>query len=108
MHRAFGIVAGLLLLTGVASAQDVDEAGERDMLARINAMRNAAGLGTLERESHLDAAARTHSADMAWNDFLDHVSPRTGDPGARVRAAGLTPNEMAENVAVHRSTLDAY
>jgi hypothetical protein len=107
MRRVISVLF-VLLASASAAAQEEDHDGEEQMLARINAMRNAASLGTLTREPRLDAAARTHSADMAWSDTLDHVSPRTGDPGTRVRAAGITPGEMAENVALHTTTMDAH
>src|SRR5688500_13146819 len=107
MRRVISVLF-VLLASAPAAAQEEDHDGEEQMLARINAMRNAASLGTLTREPRLDAAARTHSADMAWSDTLDHVSPRTGDPGTRVRAAGITPGEMAENVALHVSTIEEH
>ncbi len=71
------------------------------MLARTNALRAEAGLAPLARDARLDAAARTHSADMAWNRMLEHVSPRTGTPADRVSAAGVEALEIGENVAVN-------
>ena len=105
----------MLFLTSPAFAQegapedaDTDASGESEIHARINAMRSAAGLGVLERDERLDSAARTHSADMAWHSMLDHVSPRTGDPSARVRAAGVTPQVLAENIAQAGDAMEAH
>jgi hypothetical protein len=77
------------------------------MLARINALRTEAGLSQLSRDGSLDAAARTHSVDMAWHQMVEHVSPRTGTPADRVNAAGVQPSGLAENVAFNESAADA-
>lgn len=111
MRRPSTVTAILLasfLATGVASAQDFDTAGEQQMLARINAMRAAQNLAPLTRNEGLDAAARTHSADMASQGVLTHVSDRTGTPADRIRAAGVTASTIAENVALHRTTEEAH
>lgn len=92
----------------VETSLDVDASGENEVLARINSMRNALHLGSLTREEHLDAAARLHSEDMARNGFLDHVSPRTGNPQRRVHDAGVSPRELAENVAQNSSAIAAH
>lgn len=96
-----------LVLAPAAQAQD-DAAGLEQMLTRINQMRSAAGVGTLARDARLDAAAQAHSADMAANDMLEHVSPRTGDPTARVAAAGLASVQVAENIALNADVLAAH
>jgi uncharacterized protein YkwD len=96
-----------LALTPAARAQD-DAAGLEQMLARINQMRSAAGIGVLTRDPRLDAAAQVHSADMAANDLLDHVSPRTGAPDARVAAAGLPGVQVAENIALNADVMAAH
>ncbi len=108
MNHAAVLVFALVFGAAPALAQDSDAAGEAEILARINAMRNAAGLGALERDARLDAAARTHSADMAWHSMLAHVSPRTGDPSDRVRAAGLEPEALAENIAQAADAVAAH
>lgn len=74
------------------------------MLEEINELREESGLRPFERHPRLDEAARAHSADMAWHDELVHVSPRTGDPAARVRAAGVITETLGENVAQHHDT----
>lgn len=102
--------AFLLLLTALlalplhASADDAEAA--EDMLDEINDMREDEGVAPLRRNPGLDAAARTHSEDMAANQMLDHVSPRTGDPIARVRAAGVQAARVTENIAL-RPTAEA-
>ncbi len=96
-----------LALAATASAQQSDTDGETAMLARINALRAEAGLAELTRDEHLDAAARTHSVDMAWHQMVEHVSPRTGTPADRVNATGLTPTGLAENIAFNHTAAQA-
>ena len=104
----FAASALLLSVTpaSTAFAQD-DTAGEEAMLARINELRAAQGMGALIRDGHLDSAARTHSHDMADHQALTHVSTTTGTPADRVHAAGLSIDEIAENVAMHSDTAQA-
>jgi uncharacterized protein YkwD len=92
----------------VAAAQTFDLDGEGDMFNRINTLRNAAGLPMFRRHASLDAAARTHSADMAWHSELEHVSERTGDPAARVSTTGLDVRGVGENIARNADTLSAH
>ncbi|MCA9610452.1 MAG: hypothetical protein KC619_32875, partial [Myxococcales bacterium] len=101
------LLGGLLVPT-LATAQSFDTAGEQEMLARINAMRAAQSLAPLERSGGLDAAARAHSSDMAAQQALTHVSDTSGTPADRVRAAGVTASTVAENVALHRTTMEAH
>lgn len=89
-----------------AFAQD-DASGEVAMLARINELRAAQGLSPLVRDGRLDQAARAHSHDMADHQQLMHVSPTSGTPSDRVHGAGLSIDEIAENVAMHSDTAQA-
>ena len=45
---------------------------ENDILTRVNQVRLANGLASLNLQSQLSAAAREHSADMACKKFVDH------------------------------------
>jgi hypothetical protein len=102
------VVALLLVAPALASAQARrDTQGEAEMLERINALRVEASLPPLVRHAGLDEAARVHSVDMAEHDMLAHVSPRTGDPAARVREAGVQAARIAQNIAVRHTTADA-
>ena len=101
------VVSASVALVPLAHAQD-DAAGVEQMLIRINQMRSAAGIATLARDARLDASARAHSADMAANDMLEHVSPRSGDPMARIAAAGLPNVQVAENIALNADVLAAH
>lgn len=105
---SLGVLVGLLALVPTASAQDFDQGGEAQMLARINEMRSSQNLAPLVRHPALDAASRAHCSDMATQQELTHVSQSSGSPGDRVQAAGLTANNVAENVAHHRTTEEAH
>jgi hypothetical protein len=106
---SLGLLAVLALAMPVApaAAQDRDGSGEEAVLARLNEIRAQVGAGALARHPSLDVAAAQHSVEMADTDQLMHVSPRTGTPVDRVRAAGLDVQEIAENVAMHGTVSDA-
>ena len=74
-------------------------AAERLALRLLNADRRHHGLPALERDPDLDAIARGHSVDMRDRRFFGHVSPTTGGPDDRVRAARYRASTHAENVA---------
>lgn len=108
LRTSVAALLGVLLVPGLVAAQSFDAAGEQQMLARINAMRAAQNLPALTRHDALDAASRAHSADMAAQQTLTHVSDTSGTPADRVRAAGITASTVAENVALHRTTMEAH
>lgn len=114
MTRLVSIFAlsAALALSGIASsalAQNHDDSHDlEEMLARVNEMRAAAGLGPLMRDDHLDRAARAHSEDMADHDMLSHVSPRSGDPAARVAAQNLAVTQLSENISLNTDVLVAH
>jgi uncharacterized protein YkwD len=101
------VVGACVLSTATAQAQD-DVAALDQMLARINQMRSALGVAVLTRAAELDAAAAVHSADMAANERLEHVSPTTGDPTTRLAAAGVRGVQIAENIALHADVMSAH
>lgn len=66
----------------------------------INQERERAGLNRLERNQRLEEIASKHSLDMARNNFTGHVSPTTGGPDDRLRAAGIQFVYFGENVGL--------
>lgn len=65
----------------------------------LNEVRRARGLPMLAWDDRAARVAWAHSADMAKNGFVGHVSPTTGDASARFDAAGITGTVVRENVA---------
>lgn len=70
------------------------------VISLINQARAAAKLPTLSVNSQLMAAAQTHSADMACNNFLDHTGSDGSWIGDRLSAAGYNTYSYAEIIAV--------
>lgn len=74
-----------------------DQAGQ--VLALVNQARAAAGLGPLNLDGALNAAAQRHSADMAAHGFLGHTDSDGSDPGRRAGEAGYGWSMIGENAA---------
>jgi uncharacterized protein YkwD/uncharacterized protein YraI len=74
-----------------------DQAGQ--VLALVNQARAAAGLGPLNLDGALNAAAQRHSADMAAHNFLGHTGSDGSDPGRRAGEAGYGWSMIGENAA---------
>jgi len=96
----------------VASADDeeVTNAGkaEERLCDLLNTDRRRAGLSPLAWDERLARVAREHSKDMLAHGFVGHISPRSGDPGARAARAGLRPQVLLENVARAYSVGEAH
>jgi hypothetical protein len=80
----------------LGDAPDDDGSGLAAMLSEARA---SAGLTPLVRDTRLDATASRHSALMASTQNLAHDAG-DGDPGVRIRSAGVAAREQGENVAV--------
>jgi uncharacterized protein YkwD len=65
----------------------------------LNAEREARGLSILAWDDRAATVAKAHSEDMLANNFVGHVSPRTGDAAARFESAGINGIVVRENVA---------
>jgi uncharacterized protein YkwD len=65
----------------------------------LNAEREARGLSILAWDERAATVAKAHSEDMIANNFVGHVSPRTGDAAARFERAGINGIVVRENVA---------
>lgn len=90
---------------------DVEDVRRRlvDLLAEVRA---EAGLRPLSEDARLREVALAHSRDMADHGFIGHVSPSTGSPAERLRAAGLHTGLVLENIGrgyaareIHRNLL---
>lgn len=95
---AFALAIGR---TSPALAQEPEPmyALELQMLDLVNRDRAAEGLPPLQWNSRAAAIARTHSRDMALNEFFAHASPATGLARDRFFAARFMTAALAENLA---------
>lgn len=72
-------------------------AWEQELLTLVNKARNDLGLNSLIAIDEVAAMARSHSRDMAVNNFFDHTSSMYGAAEQRMAAAGFAP--CLENIA---------
>ncbi len=69
------------------------------MLDSINAIRGSAGLGQLELDSQLTAAAATHSRDMSVQNRPWHFGSDGSSPLDRVARVGYPGTLVGENIS---------
>ena len=69
------------------------------MLDSINALRLAAGAGTLELNPMLNAAAEAHSRDMSAQNRPWHFGSDGSSPIDRVRRVGFAGQMLGENIS---------
>ena len=96
MHRLAMLVVSVMLALGTiawsapaatVAAQDAGYAPddqESAFLDLINGYRAELGIGPLEMNYQLGAAADYHSTDMATNDYFDHYLYDGTDPGTNI------------------------
>lgn len=81
---------------------------DADAIARmVNAARVAEGLGALRRDPELDKLAAAHSEEMARAKMVGH-DVGSGDPAARLQAAGVRARIAGENVSTASSLENAH
>lgn len=64
----------------------------------VNAFRQYHGRSVLTWCDKAAASARLHSEDMAENNYFDHISLDGRNPGARMRAQGISWRACGENI----------
>ncbi|MBN1139425.1 MAG: CAP domain-containing protein [Anaerolineae bacterium] len=77
---------------------------EAEVIALINQARSKRGLEALVADSHLTAAARAHSLDMAQHDALSHTGSDGSTPAERIARQGYAWMLYAENVSCGYTT----
>ena len=80
------------------SASEADEVQFR-MLDSVNALRQASGAAPLRLDAQLNAAAATHSRDMAIQNRPWHFGSDGSSPIDRVRRVGYTGQLKGENIS---------
>jgi len=76
-------------------------------VAQVCGAGNFAAVGAVTWDARLAEAARTHSTDMAVNNFFSHTGSNASTLGGRVTAAGYTWRVVAENLAAGPGDLSA-
>jgi len=72
--------------------------------AMMNTYRVSTGVGVVEFDARLSAAAQTHAQDMVDRNYFDHENPEGMDVRARMIAEGYTPDAWGENIAGRQSS----
>ena len=110
MPRALAALALLAALAACASAPEEPArsgADHSDAFApTLNAVRAQHDLAALRPAPRLAAAAETHAADMAEEDFISHDGSDGSTMQSRIVAAGYPSCASAENIALRATSRD--
>jgi uncharacterized protein YkwD/outer membrane protein assembly factor BamE (lipoprotein component of BamABCDE complex) len=82
-----------------AQVKQAAAAYEKENFDLLNVARYRAKLPTLSWDEQVAAVARSHSSDMAQNNYFSHVSPTAGSPFDRLQDAGIHFGYAGENIA---------
>jgi len=69
------------------------------MLDSVNALRQASGVGSVQLEAKLNAAAATHSRDMSIQNRPWHFGSDGSSPIDRIKRVGYPGNLVGENIS---------
>ncbi|MGG1660602.1 CAP-associated domain-containing protein [Brevibacillus sp. NRS-1366] len=72
---------------------------EKESFDLLNVARTRAKLPILSWDEKVATVARSHSNDMAQNNYFNHTSPTTGSPFNRLQHAGILFGYAGENIA---------
>lgn len=89
---------------GRTTAAPTASAPVAEVLRLVNVERGKAGCRALTVDSRLAAAASSHSADMAANDYFSHTGRNGSSVSQRVEAAGYRWSGVGENIAKGQPT----
>ncbi|HPU35701.1 MAG TPA: CAP domain-containing protein [Bacillota bacterium] len=110
----FLVAIFLTASTGAAFPAGAEAAGvpltakEQQMANLINQARSEAGLSPLVIDPTLSGLARIKAQDMASYGYLSHQSPTYGSLADMLKAAGVSYNSAAENLAKAPSVATAF
>lgn len=77
------------------------------VLELTNEFRAQNGLSGLKLNAELNAAAQGHSADMANQDYFNHIGKNGSEPWDRAKVVGYEARTMGENIAAGYTTPEA-
>ena len=78
------------------------------LLARVNALRTAAGMSAVQADPRLDAVAQAYADRMATQRFFAHVSPDGDALPDRLEQAGYAYQASGENLGMASGPLAAH
>ncbi len=78
------------------------------LLARVNALRSAAGVAPVQADARLDAVAQAYADRMATQRFFAHVSPDGDALPDRLEQAGYAYTSSGENLGLASGPLAAH
>lgn len=81
---------------------------ETQLLQLINSARATNLLPALALQNQLSAAAQAHSADMACNNYLDHIGSDKSNYSDRIKLQGYPGTYDSENIYAGGSAQDAF
>lgn len=98
------------------SSEELRKSYEKEMFYLVNAIRVRNGLPTVKWNDRVAEVARSHSNDMAINNYFDHKNLDGKSPFDRMSEAGLVYRTAGENLAVgqfsaifaHEGLLNSY
>jgi uncharacterized protein YkwD len=93
-------VVNTLSANNSACAYSPNEGYVQELISRINEARRNTKLNPLTVNAQLSAAAQSHSADMACNNFHDHTGSDGSWIGDRILRAGYAASHYLEIIAI--------
>lgn len=105
MLHALALAAVVVQQPAAVSARESQAAAI--VYVSLNRERRHAGLPPLQLDANLNGAAYEHVADMARNNYFDHVSPSGQTPWDRIRAHNFFYAYAGENIALAGSGIQA-
>lgn len=103
VNTAFTHRTTMLASLGSRVTNDVET-----MLAALNSLRAAKGLGALALDPRLCAIANSHGVDMATRGYFDHDSPEGVSPFGRLARAHYRFGYAGENIALDSDAASAH
>lgn len=104
-RRALPVACALPLLLLQGSANRVQSVEQR-IFQSINQVRQEHRLAPLKWSAKIAGQARSHSSRMLAGRFFSHEDPRYGDPGRRLRRAGIIWRLCGENIFEEQGEAD--
>ena len=104
--RLIAVILVVLAGAGPAAAANTADL-EAQVLALINAERDAVGCSALTLNSALQASAAGHSRAMAVKNFFSHTGKNGSTLRSRARGAGYAGRKLAENIANGQKSAEA-